>query len=214
LVENLKDTNLPTDIQYNFNLTSNDINIIKDYLVFNNEWRGQVDNVFNIIDFLLYIGDQKINDFIQKYVDNCNDIDLIFKIQDYVQILYHKDQNYIPDNLNSNIGGLYISLQEPKSFDYQPQYLKISNPNNIVKFPHIKVTNRYNYIKHGVIGYGQYTNKIWDGVINFDESFWLKDFPWTEFNVGLAGGFLVSSLQGILQQDQDIDLYILDTNQN
>ena len=51
---------------------------------------------------------------------------------------------------------------------------------------------------------------IRQGQIDLDQIFWLRDLPWT--GVGVSGGFIVSSLCGTVNSEQDIDLYVLDFN--
>lgn len=216
LIENLKDNDLYEDIIYPYNLSINDVDIIQNYI--NGEkYLNKVDNIIDVIKFLLYIGDLNIDNFIKSLEDYDkikNNPNIIYLIQDYIQVCYCSIISVLPDNLDISIGGIYLSLQQQlKMFEFKPQFIKLSDPGDIISFPKIKVSNRYNFLNHGLISLSKNSFNIWNGQIDWNKSFWLKDFPWKKYNVGVAGGFIVSSLQGILEDDQDIDLYILDPHE-
>ena len=76
-----------------------------------------------------------------------------------------------------------------------------------MRLPIVKLSSRFK--QNNTCLMKRTTPYDYNGFIDLDKVSWLKDFPWSNFpTIGLAGGFIISSLQGQFDSTQDIDLYI------
>ena len=84
-------------------------------------------------------------------------------------------------------------------FNQTPPIITLSPLHRIMRIPECSYLENLNWNPDVDIRQGQ---------IDLDQIFWLRDLPWT--GVGVSGGFLVSSLCGTVNSEQDIDLYVFD----
>lgn len=83
-------------------------------------------------------------------------------------------------------------------FNKMPPIITLSPLNQIIRVPQSSYQKDFEW---------QSNVDIFKGQIDLNQNFWLHDLPWS--GVGVAGGFVVSSLVGALTDEQDIDLWVL-----
>ena len=113
---------------------------------------------------------------------------------------------------SSYLESMYITLDANMKFKQQSPAIKLADWGPRIHFPEVSCEKRFRP-NLSLLYEGQRSANIKNAAIDWSTTFWLHNFPWSEFNIGIAGGFVISSLQGILEPDQDIDVYVLDWRQ-
>ena len=172
-------------------------------------------NLDNIIDFVNYFGLTQIKGLFKIDTNLSTTTCLkLLKLQQHYQLLII---NSLPNVLYTQyimnvIEGIYITLSDNKNFESKPNFIQVDRFGQQMKFPDITVPGKFRpnlpVLRNGLPGFSVKT-----GSIDLSTSFWLKNFPWNIFDVGIAGGYILSSLQGTLNITQDINLYLLDDEQ-
>ena len=213
LLQNLAEDNLlqlPTT--YPGKLTTEEIEIVEKYLV-EGEIPRQIDDITNIIKFFNYFCIDDIVPLIKVCSKFTQDTYVeILKLQQHLQHCIIESMPTLEFYHASILEGLYITLSSHKDYMQKSWAIKLSDFNIDMKFPDLQVSTNYRPAL-SCIQSGHFRANIKNGSIDLSQSFWLKNFPWDRFDVSVAGGYIVSSLQGILSEDQDIDLYLLNQDQ-
>lgn len=96
-------------------------------------------------------------------------------------------------------------------FEAKVRALQVAPWATKMKFPEIACSRTYRP-KLDLLYPAGNVKPITSGLIDWSTSFWLAQWP-ESLDVAVAGGFILSSLQGNLTVKQDIDLYVLNPNQ-
>ena len=149
-------------------------------------------NIFNIIkffDYFLVDSDKFITNYISKVdkgtIESTRHVfNVLIACKKYkilpIPVCYKNCQNY----------------KICEDFKNTPTFVNLSPFSKCISYPNKTMV-------------GGLKADISQGVLNTNIG-WLEDFPWYKFNVGIAGGFVLSSLQNCLDDEQDMDMYILD----
>lgn len=213
LLTNLADDNmLESVIKYPYDLTSDDVLSISKYLCDGEIYLHNC-NINNINVFFNYFGIKNVLSFYRAYYDYINDgsllsVQKIYEIQRRIHDVYLMPcpQEFQLDTVIAEVGDQQFSWNLKVDFADEYQIINLTTLSECMAFPKIQ----YPYWQHEKIWIPNVD--IFRGVIKLSESIWLDEFPWYKFDVGLAGGYILSSLTASLTKDTDIDLYLCNIN--
>lgn len=179
----------------------------------------KVGNIDMMITILNWLGDIKLRQQLILYLENIviktlplDERCYLYRLQHLFQIgVLAVDGEILERPLRNEHGGLYLSTIATRDFQYEVPVMHISKLTNEMRLPIVKFSSRFKPTDPCLME--KTANYEYNGCINLDAISWLRNFPWSEFpTIGIAGGFVITSLQGQFNSTQDIDLYIPNTS--